>query len=109
MASHAMFLHSRQMVSNSPAVQAVALLGRAHRQLGPGLVDLVRSDVKPAQLAPLEEAFTANPLQQVRPRRAMSKVFGHGPMWPPEHNRQPVVHQEAPKHAMLRLRDGQVT
>ncbi len=49
------------------ATQAVALLARAHRQLGPGLTDMVRTSVKPVQLATIEEAFAANPLQAVRP------------------------------------------
>ena len=48
------------------SVQAITLLARAHRQLGPGLADMVRSDVKPVQLAAIEEAFAANPLQAVR-------------------------------------------
>ena len=49
------------------ATQAVVLLARAHRQLGPGLTDMVRMNVKPVQLATIEEAFVANPLQAVRP------------------------------------------
>lgn len=46
----------------------MALLATAHRQLGPGLADMVRQSVKPALMATLEEAFAANPLQQARRR-----------------------------------------
>jgi hypothetical protein len=54
-------------MSRACAMQAVVLLARAHRQLGPGLTDMVRMNVKPVQLATIEEAFAANPLQAVRP------------------------------------------
>lgn len=54
---------------------AVALLAAAHRQLGPGLADMVRQNVKPALMATLEEAFAANPLQQAS-RLRMSESHG---------------------------------
>lgn len=44
---------------------AIALLGTCHKQLGPPLADMVRSDVKPALMTALEEAFSKNELQQV--------------------------------------------
>lgn len=50
-------------------MQAIRLLAHAHRQLGPGLADMVRTDVKSAQLSAIEEAFAANPLQAVRTTR----------------------------------------
>ena len=45
---------------------ATQLLAAMHRQLGAGLGDLVKPDVKPAQWAGLEEAFKANPQEKVR-------------------------------------------
>ena len=52
--------------TNAPVRNAaVALLATCHRQLGPGLAALVQNDVKPAQWSILEEAFAANPQQQV--------------------------------------------
>ena len=45
---------------------ATQLLAAAHRQLGPGLADMIKPDVKPALWAGLEEAFKANPQQQVQ-------------------------------------------
>ena len=55
------------LVSRDAAVRnaAIALLATAHRQLGPGLADMVRPDVKPALMASLDEAFARNPQQQV--------------------------------------------
>ena len=44
---------------------AVSLLATCHKQLGPGLAAMVQNDVKPAHWTILEEAFAANPQQQV--------------------------------------------
>ena len=44
---------------------ATQFLATAHRQLGPGLADMIKNDVKPALWSGLEEAFKANPQQQV--------------------------------------------
>ncbi len=44
---------------------AIALLGTAHRQLGPGLAPMLAQHVKPALMATLEAAFKANPVAQV--------------------------------------------
>ena len=44
---------------------ATQFLASAHRQLGPGLADMIKNDVKPALWTGLEEAFKANPQQQV--------------------------------------------
>jgi cytoskeleton-associated protein 5 len=45
---------------------AIALLGQAHKQLGPGLVPMLSQHVKPALMTSLNEAFKANPLTKVR-------------------------------------------
>lgn len=45
---------------------AIALLGVAHRQLGPGLDPLLSQSVKPALMQTLRETFKANPVEQVR-------------------------------------------
>ena len=44
---------------------AISLLTVAHKQLGPGLADTLRSDVKPALMTALEDAFKRNPQEQV--------------------------------------------
>jgi len=44
---------------------AVALLGVAHKQLGPGLVPMLSQHVKPAVMTTLNETFKANPLTTV--------------------------------------------
>lgn len=44
---------------------AIALLGTAHVQLGPGLAPMLSQHVKPALMATLEAAFKANPVAQV--------------------------------------------
>ena len=44
----------------------INLLSTAHKQLGPGLADMLRSDVKPALMTALEDAFKRNPQEQVR-------------------------------------------
>lgn len=44
---------------------AINLLSVAHKQLGPGLADMLRSDVKPALMTALEDAFKRNPQEQV--------------------------------------------
>ena len=44
---------------------ATQLLAVMHQQLGPGLGDMIKPDVKPALWTGLEEAFKANPQQQV--------------------------------------------
>lgn len=46
---------------------AIALLGVAHRQLGPGLDPLLSQSVKPALMQTLRDAFKANPVEQVAP------------------------------------------
>ena len=46
---------------------AIALLGVAHRQLGPGLDPLLSQSVKPALMQTLRDTFKANPVQQVGP------------------------------------------
>ncbi len=46
---------------------AIALLGTAHRQLGPGLDPLLSQSVKPALMQTLRDAFKANPVEQVAP------------------------------------------
>ena len=52
--------------SNAPMrTAAIALLGRAHRQLGPGLDPLLSQSVKPALMQTLRDTFTANPVEQV--------------------------------------------
>ena len=55
------------LASPNAGVRAAAtqLLATMHAQLGPGLADLVKPDVKPALWTGLEEAFKANPQQQV--------------------------------------------
>ena len=56
------------MGSTNTAVRAgaTALLVAMHVQLGPGLADMLRGSVKPAQMTALEEAFRTSPQQQVR-------------------------------------------
>lgn len=44
---------------------AIALLGVAHRQLGPGLDPLLSQSVKPALMQTLRDTFKANPVEQV--------------------------------------------
>ena len=44
---------------------AIALMATCHKQLGPGLVAMLKADVKPALMSALEDAFKANPQQQV--------------------------------------------
>lgn len=46
---------------------AINVLSNAHKQLGAGLADMLRSDVKPALMTALEDAFKRNPQEQVRP------------------------------------------
>jgi hypothetical protein len=61
-------LHGQaDLASTNAAVRtaAVAVLGTCHRQLGPGLAAMIRPDVKPALMATVDEAFGANPQQQV--------------------------------------------
>ena len=43
---------------------AIALMATCHKQLGPGLVAMLKADVKPALMSALEDAFKANPQQQ---------------------------------------------
>ena len=43
---------------------AINLLSVAHKQLGPGLADMLRSDVKPALMTALEDTFKRNPQEQ---------------------------------------------
>lgn len=43
---------------------AINLLGVAHKQLGPGLADMLSSDVKPALMTALEDTFKRNPQEQ---------------------------------------------
>lgn len=43
---------------------AINLLGVAHKQLGPGLADMLRSDVKPALMTALEDTFQRHPQGQ---------------------------------------------
>lgn len=45
---------------------AINLLSIAHKQLGAGLADMLRSDVKPALMTALEDAFKRNPQEQVQ-------------------------------------------
>ena len=45
---------------------ATQLLATMHRQLGPGLGDLVKPDVKPALWVGIEDAFKSNPQEKVR-------------------------------------------
>ena len=56
---------------------AIALLGRAHRQLGPGLDPLLSQSVKPALMQTLRDTFVANPVEQV-PLPKHSKQSGPG-------------------------------
>ena len=52
--------------TNAPVRNAaVSLLATCHKQLGKGLAPMIQADVKPAQWTILEEAFAANPEQQV--------------------------------------------
>lgn len=44
---------------------AINLLSIAHKQLGAGLADMLRPDVKPALMTALEDAFKRNPQEQV--------------------------------------------
>ena len=44
---------------------AINLLSVAHKQLGSGLADMLRSDVKPALMTALEDVFKRNPQEQV--------------------------------------------
>ena len=44
---------------------AINLLSLAHKQLGPGLADMLRADVKPALMTALEDAFKRSPQEQV--------------------------------------------
>ncbi|KAL0039701.1 hypothetical protein WJX77_005628 [Trebouxia sp. C0004] len=53
---------------------AISLLTVAHKQLGPGLADMLRSDVKPALMTALEDAFKRNPQEQVMPSRKVRKA-----------------------------------
>ena len=50
---------------------AIALLGTAHRQLGPGLDPLLSQSVKPALMQTLRDTFKANPVEQVAPHITM--------------------------------------
>lgn len=43
----------------------IALLATCYKQLGAGLADMLRADVKPALMTALEDAFKRNPQQQV--------------------------------------------
>ncbi|KAK9795603.1 hypothetical protein WJX73_007429 [Symbiochloris irregularis] len=67
--------------TNAPVRNAaVALLATCHKQLGPGLAPMIQTDVKPAQWTLLEEAFAANPQQQVVPtRQSRRPVAGRAP------------------------------
>ena len=55
------------LASSNAAIRnaAINFLGVCHRQMGPGLADLLRSDVKPALMTALEECFSKNPQQSV--------------------------------------------
>lgn len=55
------------LASSTPAIRAAAtqLLAAMHRQLGPGLADMLREDVKPALMSALEVEFAKNPKQDV--------------------------------------------
>ncbi|KAL0028272.1 hypothetical protein WJX79_006476 [Trebouxia sp. C0005] len=53
---------------------AISLLTVAHKQLGPGLADMLRSDVKPALMTALDDAFKRNPQEQVMPSRRVRKA-----------------------------------
>ncbi|KAK9814323.1 hypothetical protein WJX72_004049 [[Myrmecia] bisecta] len=55
---------------------AIALLAACHKQLGPGLSDMIRNDVKPALMTALEDAFKKNPQQQVVPTRRVRSLKG---------------------------------
>lgn len=64
--------------SNAPVRNAaVSVLGICHRQLGPSLAALVRPDLKPAQVAILDETFAANPQQPVAPTRKVRCKSGN--------------------------------
>lgn len=54
---------------------AIALLGVAHRQLGPGLDPLLSQSVKPALMQTLRETFKANPVEQVRTCQLQNPVI----------------------------------
>ncbi|KAL3133794.1 hypothetical protein ABBQ32_008271 [Trebouxia sp. C0010 RCD-2024] len=51
---------------------AINLLGVAHKQLGPGLADMLRSDVKPALMTALEDTFKRNPQEQASPHEVIT-------------------------------------
>ena len=55
------------LASTNAAVRnaAINLMATCHKQLGPGLAAMIRSDVKPALMTALEDAFKSNPQQQV--------------------------------------------
>ena len=73
--------------SNAPVrTAAIALLGRAHRQLGPGLDPLLSQSVKPALMQTLRDTFMANPVEQVHNPNALTSSLGR-PLW-----MQPGVH-----------------
>ena len=54
---------------------AINLLSTAHKQLGPGLADMLRSDVKPALMTALEDAFKRNPQEQVETHSPVFKMI----------------------------------
>ena len=66
--------------SANPVVRekAMAVLGRCHAQLGPGLVDLL-DGLKPAQLSALDEVFRKNPHAPIVPiKRARNAGAARG-------------------------------
>lgn len=52
---------------------AINLLSVSHKQLGPGLADMLRSDVKPALMTALEDAFKRNPQEQASHAQSIVK------------------------------------
>ena len=61
------FMLQGDLASTNAAVRnaAINLMATCHKQLGPGLAAMIRSDVKPALMTALEDSFKSNPQQQV--------------------------------------------
>lgn len=57
------------LASTNAAVRnaAIQVAATCHRQLGTGLAAMLRSDVKPALMTALEDAFKSHPQAQVKP------------------------------------------
>lgn len=60
------FLQADLASTNAPVRNAAThLAATCHKQLGAGMAAMLRNDIKPALMTALEEAFRANPQQQV--------------------------------------------